>query len=93
MGVVWHGPGPNRTMYWDDITGLELRDSHVLVGRMGFHMPRRLQTKLVFKTVGEDEQELFEPGTRSRKKAISRLLKRYAPDRLNEDLKQIIEKW
>ncbi len=92
-GVTWHGPGPSRFMPWESITGLDLRSSYVVVRRVGFFMPRRLQTKLVFRLGGEDVQELFEPGTRARKKAVLTALAESAPERLAPDLSRITEEW
>jgi hypothetical protein len=92
-GVTWYGPGSKRILSWDDITGLDLRSSYVMVGRLGLPMPRKLQTKLVFKLAGDDEQELFEPGTSYRKGLILEALGRAIPTRLQNDLNRIIQEW
>ena len=92
-GVLWHGPATSRLLAWDDILSLDLRDSHVMVSRIGLPMPRRLQTKLVFKLTGDQEQEMFEPGTKHRKQAILAALTNYAPNRLRSDLGRISKEW
>jgi hypothetical protein len=92
-GVTWYGPASSRTMAWENITGLDLRSTYVLVGRLGFFMPRRLMTKLVFKLGEQDDQELYEPGTRTRKDEILRNLQQHAPPRLRGDFTRIWEEW
>lgn len=92
-GVFWHGPVASRLLAWDDILSLDLRNSHVMVSRVGIPMPRRLQTKLVFKLASGQEQEMFEPGTKRRKQTILAALTEYAPNRLRSDLGRISKEW
>lgn len=92
-GVVWHCPVASRFLAWDDIISLSLRKSYVMVSRVGMPMPRRLQTKLVFKLAGDREQEMFEPGTKNRKQTILAALTQHAPNRLHRDLERLLQEW
>ena len=92
-GVTWYGPVTSRLLAWDDIRSLNLRNSYVMVSRVGLPMPRRLQTKLVFELAGEQEQEMFEPGTKQRKQRLLAALTEYAPNRLRNDLGKISKEW
>ena len=93
QGVIWHGPVSRRVLKWDKITGLDLRSDYVMVNRVGLPMPRRLQTRLVFKLGGDEEITLFEPGTQLRKSMILAALGKHIPARLGEDLDRIVHKW
>ena len=92
-GVTWYGPTTSRLLVWDDIRSLNLRNSYVMVSRVGMPMPRRLQTKLVFELAGDQEQEMFEPGTKQRKQCLLAALTEYAPNRLRSDLGRISKEW
>jgi len=92
-GVTMHGPLGSRFMPWQEIAGLDLRETHVMTGRVGVLVPRRLQTKLVFRLSDEGSVEMFEPGTNSRKGRILTALGRYAPARLADDLARIGRQW
>ena len=93
QGVVWHGPVSSRALKWEQITGLDLRSDYVMVNRVGLPMPRRLQTRLVFKLGGDDEISLFEPGTKLRKSLILDALGKYIPARLGKDMERVSQKW
>ena len=92
-GVTWYGPATSRLLVWDDIRSLNLRNSYVMVSRVGLPMPRRLQTKLVFELAGDQELEMFEPGTKQRKQSLLAALTEHAPNRLRIDLGRISKKW
>ncbi len=91
-GLYLHYPGRSHALPWDVITGFRLRETSVLVGRAGFLMPRKLQTKLVVQTEEED-MELVEPGLRRTKTRLVRDLLNEAPERLQNDLHRIAEEW
>jgi hypothetical protein len=93
QGITWHGPVSSRRIGWAMIQGIELKNSYVLVGRLGILMPRRLQTKLVFKLLKPPDVELFEPGTRRRKGAILDALARHLPKRLRADIEKARASW
>ncbi|MCB2187870.1 MAG: PH domain-containing protein [Deltaproteobacteria bacterium] len=93
QGVTWHGPLGSQFLPWDQIMGLELRDSHVMVSRVGLLTARRLQTRLVFRLAGDREVALFEPGTKRRKRLILEALGAYAPPRLARDLHAVAQGW
>lgn len=91
-GLKIHYPGSTLFLAWETITGFDLRQTHVVVGRGGFLMPRKLQTKLIIET-GETEHSLVEPGVRRKKQRIIAELKSLAPKHLHSDLERVRQSW
>ena len=91
-GVTRWGPAGGRYLPWERITGFSLRETHLLVGRLGMAVPRRLQTKLVIQTQ-QGEVTLFEPGLKTTKQSILNALEGLAPDRLVNEIAALRGKW
>ncbi len=91
-GLLLHYPGKNLFLDWEAIKGIRLKETSVLVGRSGFLLPRKLQTKLIIETEDGDKG-LFEPGLRRTKGRIISELRAKAPERLQRDLGQISQEW
>ena len=91
-GVRIHYPGSERFLPWETITGLNLRETRVMVSRVGILMSRKLQTKLVIMT-DENEDSLVEPGLHKTKARIIQQLKTNAPKRLQPDVDRLGREW
>ncbi len=68
-GVRIHYPASERFLPWEAIKGFDLRETRVMVSRVGILTSRKLQTKLIIIT-HEDENSLVEPGLRKTKSKI-----------------------
>ena len=90
--VTRHGPGGRRMLPWENIQGFELQDTHVLVGRVGILMPRKLQTMLVIKAE-EGDVAVVEPGMQAIKQKLVSELGKMAPPRLQDDIQQLSLDW
>ena len=92
-GITLHTPVGKRFADWEAIKGVELHNTYVMVSRLGVPIPRKLQTKLLFKLAGGDELEMYEPGTNACKQRILAELGSHAPARLQKQLQNIKNTW
>jgi len=90
-GITTHYPEAVEYVPWGDIYGFELKETYTVVGGSELLAPRKMQTKLILHTSNGD-LELFEPGLKKTKSLIISRLKKYAPERLQEGISQLI-KW
>ncbi len=90
--VIRHGPGGRRMLPWESVQGFELQDTHVLVGRVGILIPRKLQTMLVIKAE-EGDVAVVEPGLRAIKEKVVGELGKMVPPRLQNDIQRLSRDW
>ena len=90
-GITTHYPEAVQFVPWGDIHGFELKETCTVVGGSELLAPRKMQTKLVLHTRNGD-LELFEPGLKKTKSLLISGLRKYAPERLQEGISQLI-KW
>lgn len=89
-GITTHYPEAVQFIPWGDIHGFELKETYTVVGGSELIAPRKMQTKLILHTSNGD-LELFEPGLKKTKSLIINKLRKYAPERLQEEIKQLME--
>ncbi|AMC11518.1 hypothetical protein Lupro_09670 [Lutibacter profundi] len=77
---------------WKQIQKFELLSSFLLVSRLNFPMPKKLQTYLVIKTE-KNSIYIVEPDLKSIKNKILRALKNNCQENLKPQIATIIDKW
>jgi len=78
---------------WESLESLEFSTEYIVVGRGGILLPRELQKCLTL--IGGDEQRLTvnEPQLKSTKGHIILRFNKYAPDRLKDTIKNVLDEW
>ena len=78
---------------WQSIESIDFSDEHILVGRLGVPMPRKLQKSLKITVKSGDSILINEPQLKSVKKRIIKCFEENVPIRLNAEFMKLINKW
>jgi len=84
--------GKAQSILWEEIRGFGLKNTYTIAGGAKFLAPRKMQTKLTFKT-SQGAISLVEPGLKKTKSKILCELKKNAPGRLQEEVAQLTKAW
>ena len=90
--IVLTGLFAPESVRWGDVEAFSLRDSYLMVGRLGFMVPRRFRRNLRIDTT---EMPIYvkEPPRQETRLRIFTELRLAAPERLHEDLDEIAGAW
>ncbi|PLX81987.1 MAG: hypothetical protein C0616_03295 [Desulfuromonas sp.] len=91
-GVRVHVAGSSDFAGWESVRGFELSDSYSLAGGADMAYARKFQTKLVIRT-DQGDLTLVEAGQKRVKRSILQEFRRYAPERLHDDLDAVEVAW
>ncbi len=92
-GIAIARLGKTQTAEWAQVAQLRFEDSYVLVGRLGFLMPRKLRTNLVIDLDDGNSIYIIDPGYRTARTRLLERLYGVAPDRLCRAIKSQGRRW
>jgi len=92
-GIKVDGLFETDSLSWDAIQSFYFADEYVMVGRVGLMMPRKLQKTMVIKDTLGRELKINEPQLKSIKQDITQKLIQFAPERLREEYKDLLDGW
>jgi hypothetical protein len=92
-GVHIDGISGDGMTNWADIAAFSPELQHVLVGRLGFLVPRHLRTNLVVATRSGEAHTIYDPGSASARRRILAVLRRAMPEAMRPMLKEIEQAW
>ena len=82
-GISVHSLFNSKNLTWDEVTKLEIQSTYVAVERIGFPIPKKLQTSLIIFTRNSSMQ-ITEPGLKKVKSIIIEKLKEFAPEKIQK---------
>jgi len=88
-----YGAFGSHSAAWGDVVSIRSSEQYIIVSRVGFLMPKRLRTNLLFETAEGQTLTLFEPASRATKEQVLALLRAYSPERLQEMLTTVAQEW
>ena len=92
-GLSVEGVSGSKYAAWDEIVSFHPERQNVLVGRVGFLVPRHLRTNIVVGLRNGGCAKIFDPSTASARQALLGKLRDAMPKESHPLLKEIEEEW
>ncbi|MCB1439603.1 MAG: hypothetical protein KDJ63_07495 [Nitratireductor sp.] len=92
-GLLIKGISGSVQVSWEDIVSMQPQRQHVLVGRVGFLIPRHLRTNIVVSLRNGGSARIFDPGSGAARNSLIARLHGAMPARKRSLLNDIEEEW
>lgn len=91
--IILYRSNEKSILKWKDLMACQLNDEHVMVGRAGMLIPRKLQDRLVLTGINAEELVINEPQIKSVKNKIIDEFIFHAPEEWVAEMSKLLRKW